>query len=77
MIIKTTLDMLDKNSVSVKKQKYSKIDGVEYAIGQPHRRAYVNSERGRQEVENELEEQYKKAIFSIWGDEPTVDDTVT
>lgn len=67
-----TLDMLTQDSVSVKAQKYTEVGGVEYPIGQSHRKAYVNSERGRQEVMDELPEQHQTAIFAIWGDEPTV-----
>ena len=76
MIEKITLDMLTQDSVSVKKQQYFVQDGKEYAIGQPHRKAYVNSIRGRQEVVNELPSAQANAIFSVWGDIPTVDETV-
>lgn len=67
-----TLDMLTRDSVSLKKQKYVLIDGVEYPVGEPWRRAYINSARGRTEVEAEVPEPYKTAIFTIWGDAPTV-----
>ena len=76
MIEKITLDMLTQDSVSVKKQQYTIIDETEYAIGKPHRKAYVNSARGREEVENELPQEQQNAIFAIWGDAPTVDESV-
>lgn len=69
---KITLDMLTTDSVSVKTQKYATVDGIEYPIGQPHRKAYENSTKGRQEVEAELPEAQKNAIFAVWGDTPTV-----
>jgi hypothetical protein len=69
---KTTLDILTENSVSVKKQQYIIQDGKEYAIGMPWRRAYINSSQGRKQVNAEVAEPYKTAIFAIWGDEPTV-----
>lgn len=72
MIEKITLDTLTKNSVSIKKQNYINQNGVEYAIGEIWRKAYVNSIRGRQEVESEVEEPYKAVIFMMWGDTPTV-----
>ena len=75
-IEKITLDMLTENSVSVKIQRYVVVDGQEYPIGEPHRRAYVNSVRGRQAVQNEVPEPHRSAIFALWGDEPTVADTV-
>lgn len=71
---KITLDMLTTDSVSVKTQKYATVDGIEYPIGQPHRKAYENSTKGRQEVEAELPEAQKNAIFAVWGDSPTVAD---
>lgn len=71
---KITLDMLTTDGVSVKTQKYADIEGQEYLIGEPHRKAYANSARGRQEVEDELPEAQKNAIFAVWGDTPTVAD---
>lgn len=76
MIEKIILDMLNENSVSVKKQQYTIINGVEYAIGQPHRKAYANSIVGREEVINELPSAQQNAIFSVWGDTPTVTEEV-
>lgn len=69
---KITLDMLTSDSVSVKIQKYTSIEGQECPIGQPHRKAYVNSTRGRAEVEAELPQAQRNAIFAVWGDTPTV-----
>ena len=73
---KYTLDMLNENSVSVKAQRFTSVDEVEYPIGQPHRKAYVNSTRGRQEVQDELAQQQQNAIFAVWGDTPTVDESI-
>lgn len=72
MIEKITLDMLTQNSVSVKKQQYITEDGVEYPVGSPWRRAYVNSVSGRQAVKDEVPEPHRTAIFVVWGDSPTV-----
>jgi len=66
------LDMLTQDGVSVKTQQYATIEGQEYPIGQPHRKAYINSIRGRQEVGIELPEAQKNAIFAVWGDTPTM-----
>ena len=75
-IEKISLDMLTPTSVSVKKQQYVEVNGTEYPIGDPHRRAYVNSSAGRAAVEDEVPEPYRSAIFAVWGDEPTVTDPV-
>lgn len=74
MIEKISLDMLTPTSVSVKKQQYVEVNGVEYPIGEPWRRAYVNSTAGRQQVQDEVPEPYRAAIFAVWGDTPTVAD---
>lgn len=69
--------MLTQDSVSVKKQQYTVVEGQEYAIGQPHRKAYVNSVRGRAEVMSELPGAHIAAILSIWGEIPTVNEVIT
>lgn len=72
MIEKITLDMLTQDSVSVKTQKYVEVEGTQYPIGEQHRKAYINSTRGRSEIENELPQEYKNAVFAVWGNEPTI-----
>lgn len=71
-IDKYTLDMLTQDSVSVKKQKYTIVDGVGYAVGEPWRRAYMNSLVGRIQVQEEVPEPYRGVIMLMWGDTPTV-----
>ena len=63
---KITLDELTINSVSLVKQALPE--------GIPWRRAYVNSVSGRAQVESEVSEPYKTAIFAVWGETPTVDE---
>ena len=72
MVQKIIIDMLNQDSVSIKKQKYIVVDGQEYAIGESWRRAYINSEKGRQQVQEEVPKPYRLAIFAVWGDTPTV-----
>ena len=72
MIEKITLDMLTQDGVSLKKQQYTTINGIEYPIGEPWRRAYVNSAQGRSQVQAEVPEPYLSAIMTVWGDAPTV-----
>lgn len=69
---KITLDMLTQDSVSLKKQQYATVEGKEYPIGEPWRRAYINNIQGREQVEAEVPEPYRSAIFAVWGDTPTV-----
>jgi len=74
MYEKYTLDMLTQDSVSVKIQKYVEVEGMEYPIGEPWRRAYVNSVSGRVQVAAELPPAQAAAIMAVWGDSPTVVD---
>lgn len=74
VIERFTLDMLTQQSVSIKRQQHVDVNGVEYPIGEPWRRAYVNSPSGRQQVMDEVTEPYRSAIFAVWGDEPTIPD---
>lgn len=76
VIEKITLDMLTPESVSVKKQQFVLLNGVEQPVGEPWRKAYVNSNDGRAAVEAELPEPYRSAIFAVWGEGPTVADPV-
>ena len=72
MIEKYTLDMLNQDSVSVKKQTYIEYMGQEYPIGEPWRRAYLNSINGRQQIVTELPQVQVNAIMSVWGNTPTI-----
>lgn len=72
MVEKITLDMLTQDSVSLKKQQYATVDGKEYPIGEPWRRAYINSPQGRTQVQSEVTEPYLSAIMAVWGETPTV-----
>ena len=79
MDIKTriSLDVLNEYSVTVKTQKYMELEGEELNVGELHARAYANSERGRAELAEEVSEPYLSAVLSVWGEEPTVDETIT
>ena len=72
MTEKITLDMLTADSVSLKRQQYTTVEGKEYPIGEPWRRAYVNSVQGREQVQSEVSDPYKSVIMLMWGSNPTV-----
>jgi hypothetical protein len=74
MTEKTYLDSLTADHVHLRKQNYTTIDGVEYPIGNPWRRAYVNSTSGRAQVQADVAEPYLTAIMAVWGDSPTIED---
>lgn len=79
MEIKTriSLDVLNEYSVTVKTQQYIDIEGEELNVGELHARAYPNSERGRAELAEDVPEPYLSAVLSVWGEEPTIDETIT
>lgn len=72
-----TVDMLTKDSVSVKTSKYTTIEGVKYQLGEPHRRAYVNSARGRAELSEGEPAEVVGAVLAMWGETPTITDAAT
>lgn len=74
MTEKVFLDMLTQDGVSIRKEKFVAIEGVEQRVGEPWRRAYANSVFGRQQVREEVPEPYRSAIFAVWGESPTVAD---
>jgi hypothetical protein len=69
---KIYIDMLTQDSVSFRKQQFITVDGKEYPIGDPWRRAYVNSISGRQQVNAEVPDPYRSVIILMWGENPTV-----
>lgn len=69
-----TIDALNKNSVSIKRQKTITSDGETYEIGDPHRCAYVNSASGREQIAAEVPDPYLSAVLAVWGDTPTIED---
>lgn len=74
MDIKTriSLDVLNEYSVTVKKLQYIEVNGEQLHVGEIHAKAYANSERGRTELADEVQEPYISAVLAVWGEEPTV-----
>lgn len=62
-----TLDMLTKDSVSVLRQKFVVIDGIEMQVGGNVRNAYMNDESGREQLRKVLSDEYYNAIMAVWG----------
>lgn len=40
------------------------------------RRNYINSMQGRQMVQDEVPEPFRSVIFLMWGDSPTLDESI-
>lgn len=72
-----TVDMLTKDTVSILTQKFITIEGVDQQVGENHRQAYVNSEKGRTELQEKEPANVVDSVLSIWGDVPTVADPET
>lgn len=71
---KKTVDMLTTDSVSILTQKFIDIDGIATPVGENHRCAYVNSETGRQYLQEQEPQNVVDSVFAIWGEAPTVAD---
>lgn len=65
---KITLDMLDKDSVSILTQHY---DENNNQVGSNVRCAYMNTAEQREQLKSELPEDKWKELISVWGDVPT------
>ena len=80
MIIETTekitLDNLTENSVSVLTQQFASLNGQTVQVGENHRTAFVNSEYGRIELKDKLQEPYLSSVMAVWGENPTVEQGV-
>lgn len=68
------LDMLTEDSVSIRRQRFTSVDGVDYPIGDPWRRAFVNSSAGREQLEADVPEPFLSVIRLMWGDSPVLVD---
>lgn len=66
---KISLDVLNENSVTVKTQQYIEVDGEALHVGELHAKAYMNSERGREELAEDVPEPYLSAVLAVWGKE--------
>lgn len=69
---KITLDMLTSDSVSVLKQQYITVDGIDIKVGDNVRNAYMNTQSEREQLRTLLPEEYYNAVMAVWGDTPTV-----
>ena len=69
---KISLDALNENSVTVKTQQYIEVDGKALHVGELHAKAYMNSERGREELAEDVPEPYLSAVLAVWGDESVI-----
>lgn len=74
MTEKIFLEQLDKCKVNILKRQYITVNDTEYAINEPFRCSYVNSNSCRVSLKNDIPEPYYSAIMLVWGDTPTVTD---
>ena len=63
---KMTVDMLTADSVSILRQEMAQINGVWTQIGEKSRCAYLNTEQGRQQLIEQVEEPYRSAVLAVW-----------
>ena len=70
------LDALSADSVSIKTERYTTVEGETYTLGEPHRCSYINSAAGRARLCADVTEPYLAAILAVWGDTPTISEEV-
>jgi hypothetical protein len=69
--IQITLDMLTQDSVSILRQTFDE-DGNQ--VGYNQRNAYMNTEKTRELLKEDLSEDKYNELLAVWGDAPTVED---
>lgn len=66
---KVTLDMLTPESVSVLKQQFITVNGVEMQVGSNERNSFSNTKEDREVLKNVLSDEYYTAVIAVWGEE--------
>lgn len=74
MNFKYTITDLTEKSVSIKTQPITIIDSVEYELGLPSRKAYINTLEDRIDLLKEVPEEVYNAVIAMWGNEPMIND---
>lgn len=74
MNFKYTITDLTEKSVSIKTQPITVIDSVEYELGLPSRKAYINTLEDRIDLLKEVPEEVYNAVIAMWGNEPMIND---
>lgn len=74
METRIVLDALSPDSVSIKTERIVTMEGETFALGNPHRCAYINSRTGRERLCSEVAEPYLSAVLAVWGDTPTLEE---
>lgn len=72
MYTEIKIDSLTNKGVTIKTQRYIVENDERLNVGEVHAKAYVNSERGRAELYEEVADPYLAAVLAVWGDAPTV-----
>lgn len=70
-----TLDQLTTHTVNVLKVDSATINGVTYEL-EKTRLCFANSPVGRDKILEFLPKEYADAVFSIWGETPTISDPI-
>nr|DAE95963.1 MAG TPA: hypothetical protein [Caudoviricetes sp.] len=66
---RVTLDMLTPESVSVLKQQFITVNGVEMQVGSNERNSFSNTKEDREVLKNVLSDEYYAAVIAMWGED--------
>lgn len=61
--------MLTPESVSVLKQQFITVNGVEMQVGSNERNSFSNTKKDREVLKNVLSDEYYTAVIAVWGEE--------
>lgn len=75
IVEKVTLETLTGSEVGIVKQRHY-VEGTQsLPLGEPHRRAFVNSPSDRENLKNyDIPKNYIQAVLDVWGKNSTVED---
>lgn len=66
---RVTLDMLTPESVSVLKQQFITVNGIEMQVGSNERNSFSNTKEDREVLKNVLSDEYYAAVIAMWGED--------
>ena len=75
IITTKTIDMLTKDAVSIITQQAVLLNGVKTQVGDNHRCAYMNSTRGREDLQATEPLDVVNSVLAMWGELPTINES--
>ena len=68
------IDNLTDKSVTVTNKQVVTVDNIDYVVGRSSIKSYANSENGRNQLINDVNDPFCEAILLVWGDTPLIEE---